>query len=56
MQDVQSKESEAMQEFINLARQNEPLLSSLPAPLMQAINKSDPDELQHLFRCAATQQ
>ena len=42
-----------MQEFIEAARQNLPLLSGLSAPLMQAINKNDPEELQHIFRCAA---
>ena len=44
-----------MQEFIEVARQNLPLLSGLPAPLMQAINKNNPEELQRIFRCAAAQ-
>ncbi len=41
----------AMQEFMDVARQNLPMLSGLPAPLMQALNKNDPEELQRIFRC-----
>lgn len=39
-----------MQEFIDVARQNLHMLSGLPAPLVQAINKNDPEELQRIFR------
>ena len=41
----------ALQVFIDVARQNLPLLSGLPAPIVQAINKNDPEELQRIFRC-----
>ncbi|CAL5223189.1 g5664 [Coccomyxa viridis] len=41
---------ENVQEFIEMARQNLPMLSGLPAPLVQAINKNDPEELQRIFR------
>ena len=36
-----------------MARQNLPMLSGLPAPLVQAINKNDPEELQRIFRSGA---
>ncbi len=41
------------QEFMEVARQNLPMLSGLPAPLLQAINKNDPEELQRIFRSGA---
>ena len=42
-----------LQEFMEVARQNMPMLSGLPAPLLRAINKNDPDELQRIFRSGA---
>ena len=42
-----------LQEFMDTARQSLPLLRGLPAPLIQAINKNDPEELQRIFRSGA---
>ena len=42
-----------MQAFMELARQSPQLIGGLPEPMVQAINRSDAEELQRIFRCTA---